>query len=284
MKLKSACTTLLFAGVLAAGLVGCEKEQPRHDTQAPVSPALLVAQVTTMTQDYLSTIPPSAERNGNGKRIIAADLAGALTGFLAGAKIGVVLGLEGALVIGGISGILGGAGASFAAAGINPPSGTTPPSGNPGNLMEHVGVHHYRIIDEMSHRPEAFMNGNGQLDHAAYYTLAFDHLEAAGIANANHRALLPREGFEVIHDNALGHPNVMAFLNNLSDPEFLPTERAILGQYFGALMGANNAASFGAYSIGVENQITNSNAISAQSKALLLMEMSTARHGMAYWE
>jgi hypothetical protein len=282
MKTKGFLLTFLFIGLMGFGLAGCEKEQLENSPEIQDGNVLLLSQISEMTQGYLVKSEMSSSRIGPWGRILGADLKGALRGFLDGYEIPIGTG-PWHITVNGVGGaILGGVAASQEAAGLAPGSSGGSAVPHPGNEFDYVGALHYSILDEIYAAPNLYFEPNGHVNYPAYYDLAFGRLVAATILVEADRVHFPIAALEARHPGYLGNETVLAFSNGLNHGQYLPNERAILGQYFGALVSSHNVNDFAFYSIGVENAVSAST-IGPKSKALLLIVMATARHGAAYW-
>jgi hypothetical protein len=284
MKTRHIFFSLLFLGLVGLGMVACQKEQV-ISSAAEQEDASLLPTITGMTQDYLSTVEISTAKNGRWKDIIAADLVGALSNFLV--FYGTLTGNELQLEITTGASTLGAAAASIAAsvrANGNSQGGNNIhlPIENPGNAFDNHGRVHYVIVDEILVNHNIFIDGNDHIRFVPYLDHGYGLLEEEGLLQEGNRNHVPASVLEANHPNNLGHQNIIAYVNGINDPNFLPGEQAILAQYFGALMGSHDADAFAAYSIGVENQVVTST-LSDKSKAILLVVMATARYGIAYW-
>lgn len=284
MKTKRMLIGLFLAGAIATGIVSCSKEVVEPTAKDDGNTAL-VNQVSGLTSDYLQAVTANgaALKNGRGKRIIGADLAGAFLGFLT--LVGLNNDSDADNIANGSFAVAGGAAASIFASeeeGMAAPGNSGNATGNPFNPFDAFGRLHYEIIDEVNAHPSTYLNGH-EVRFTEYYNLVFGQLVAEGMVTPSDRSHMPQSAAESVYNQAKSVRNIVEFMNTASVPGLEPSDRAIMGQYFGALMSSGDYSNFASYSIAVEN-LVNASSINARSKALLLTEMATARHGMAYWQ
>jgi hypothetical protein len=282
MKTKHFFLSMIALAIFSVGIVGCQKEQ-LGVAEAQQHESELLGKISTQTSDYLSTVTPSVAKGGKGKRILAADLKGFVSTFITTATIIGGIPPYGLEISAGIA-VIGGAAASIEAGieGGNPGGGGGGIA-NPGNPMDGYGEMHYILVAEIQANHGPYFENNGHIRYETFFDYGFNRMAQAGYLNASDRPSAPVTTLEALHPSFLTEEGLVPFVMGMNNPEFLPTERAILAQYFGALMASNNATDFGNYSVGIENQIAGSS-MSGKSKALLLIEMATARRGYAYWD
>jgi hypothetical protein len=277
---------ILLAGVLL--IVSCQKEKKQINGNHPsTSSNDVVSAVDNITEGYLSSQPSlNLAKPPKWLSIVGADLGGALIGAGTGFTIGNGIDPNGN---GGQWGALGGGIAGGAAASIEKgeelglnggPSGGTTLTANAANMYDIAGLIHYDIIASAYRTPSSVFV-NDQLDYSLYFDFSFDVMKANNLDMDRYKQYFSVRFLQETTADALGEQSLTGLVNS---SKFLDaTEKSILTSYFHAFNKTTESASFGPYSVQVENSIVNSS-LPDRSKIILLITMATARHGVAYWD
>ena len=268
-NLFSRIAVCLTALMLTFQFTSCQKESLVDDVSNSNQDLLVEVQTATNTfvENQQSISSPDFKKP-KWLKIVIADLGGALEELINGGDRESII-IKGALASiksSGLSGLRGN------------PSGTQVEL-NFENSQDFIGEQHYRIISLVSKNPEEVFDGQ-DFNYENYLNFVFDHL-GLGIDECN----VSREKCDcMISSGLLDYvlSDDYSIVSHLNDIEMLDDVRDLLVEYLTALEGTINTDDFIQYSLVFEASIIGSD-LSSDSKAILLSNMSTARHGVAYW-
>ncbi len=291
--MKNQIKLLAFLTLLVVTFGACEKEDSNKLEQGKSNSILLLEAKDLTTEYYINQSENQAARGGKWWRIIRNDMIGAAGGAMIGA--GVSAGNPVGALIGGV---IGGAGASIATA-VN----LSPPGNQFGNLEQAhatinvnneydiVGSIHYQLVDHViKNKSEYYTSaiegdnlGEAVFNYNKYYEKANElisqngiHLEMPNILNES----------ENMHNEVLAYEDtIVSYVTNQNNLEGLTdTEREILKVYYSGVINFGHTDTFTEYSTNFENLVSENDGLSENSKAILLVNMATARYGIAYWK
>ncbi|MBA3683166.1 MAG: hypothetical protein H0W73_18675 [Bacteroidetes bacterium] len=272
---------ILMASVILL-IVSCQKQKTPAEignsktTNSSTLPNNLEKDITNITNNYFATLEPhtGAAKPPKWIGVVLADLAGAYMGATMGGSMGGDVGAaSGGIAVGALASIVVGK-----LDGHIPNGGGTVLTANINNPYDFTGRIHYDIITRVYANPN-LIYVNNQLDCNLYRDLAFNRMRENNF-NADQYKTLFSTSFYCNNTNPLGNQSIIDFINASTIAD--STEKSILVSYSTALMNTTQSSGFPAYSIQIENSIVSSS-LPLQSKTLLLTYMSTARHGVAFW-
>jgi hypothetical protein len=270
--------------IACIAILSCNKEKNEMATE----PAYR-QQLKTLSRNYLNNIDHSTLRPWKEwKKIISADLKGALDGAAVGAGIGTVVPGLGTGAGAGIGAVVGGAAASLdASVAINPgsPGGSINNLvGNASNEYDQTGRYHYLTIDAAVASPDNY-TVNGSFSHDQFYLFSTGYLLEQNVINSSQIAAYTAEENNAVQAFVTENEQLTLneFLNLLYESNSISNDvRETLTPYFECLDRTVVIADFVRYSIAAENIIAGSE-LSAIDKQFILGTMSTARYGSQYW-
>lgn len=262
-------------GLFVTGLSSCEKEEMVVEQIPKVEDAQLVANVTLVTDGYLTVLNSSHNRWASKWikkiiRILWADVWGFVWGWHYHHNLGYA--------------IWEGVWQSIQAACI---ANVTPSHGpweihNSYNMYEIAGVLHYELIDSVYAYPTRYFDSNGQLISSSYSELAIRKLNENGLSSKFlNTSAAPR--FDTANvEGTIDESNASTLFSK--DPISVSrTVQIVLGQYLHSMEVSSDVDRFASYSKEVE-QLVATSSLDEQEKMLLQATMATARHGRAYWD
>ncbi|MFO7880204.1 MAG: hypothetical protein ACQES0_00365 [Bacteroidota bacterium] len=279
----------IFAGLFVTIFLSCESE----DTIINMNDSTL-EKVSQLTNTYIATCnATNSQKLPRWLTITASDLGGALTGAGTGAGIGSAVGGIGAGFGAIVGGVIGGASASVLMADKldEDPKGDNGGIiviGNSNNPYENAGVIHYEIIEKYANDYKHYFS-NGELNYNVFVDTALSVLGNYYTDSTNGNYCQYFDTLDYQSDNSIVLDYEDDLVDFISDPKnplisnFSLDVIDILDEYYSALENSKNYSDFCIYSIQVESTVYNSSQLSTSEKAVLLINMSTTRHGVAYW-
>lgn len=242
------------------------------------------SQFKLLNSNYLNSIRANMDLRINWKKILGADLKGAVQGGALGAAAGAAIGGVSAGFGAGLGALLFGAGASIEAAGseANPKPIVIMPNSN--NPFDNLGYHHYNCLNLALQNSNNYLN-NGIFSTSLYYNFCKNYTVVNNVYNLNEFPYFTLANFELNFNYLKNNENktILEFVLLLHDNgKISDSVFNYLYPYFQSYSSTTNIGDFVTYSISAENLVVNSN-LSSIDKQLVLEMMSTARYGIQYW-
>lgn len=278
-------------------IVACQKTELKE----AVSEDSSLNQLNALSQDYMNDHRVAGDQDradGKWRRIIAADLTGALAGGATGGAVGALAGPGGVGVGALIGGVLGGAAASLNAAddegGMAPGglAGFYEPiyeidlgglTGNTDNPFNHIGYHHYLSITNHVITVE----GEVSTDMSAFYAETSDHIVEEFSPEYEIESIYTLADCEATVEGTVGLENFATEVQELYDAEEISsTVHTILTTYAEVFDATEqeDLEDFVVYSVSAENIVNSDRRINDLDKQLILGTMATSRYGAQFWD
>lgn len=238
----------------------------------------------SLNEEYFNSIRKGHDLRINWKKILGADLKGALSGAGVGAGIGLAVGGMSAGFGAGLGALIGGAGESLEAADGTAEKKSMAMQPNDNNPYDNIGFHHYNCLNLALENNNNYIE-NGIYSNSNFYIFCKNYLINNGVYFENNFQYFTLNNSNVNFDYvkskeilSINEFNELLFNNN----KISSFVYNYLAPYFECLLATNNITNFVNYSINAENLVVSSS-LTSIDKQIVLEVMSTARYGIQYW-